>query len=56
MPFVYDDWWPNIDNVRFNEPAAQVAAVPQPGALALALAALGGLALSRRRPLAAQVR
>ncbi|HLL12361.1 MAG TPA: PEP-CTERM sorting domain-containing protein [Rubrivivax sp.] len=47
-PNVFDGWWPNIDNIRFNE-TAQPAQVAEPGALALVLAALAGLAVTRRR-------
>lgn len=48
-PGAFDGWWPNVDNVRFNEAAQAAAAIPEPGALALVLAALGALALTRRR-------
>ncbi|HZF78852.1 MAG TPA: PEP-CTERM sorting domain-containing protein, partial [Rubrivivax sp.] len=47
-PNVFDGWWPNIDNIRFNE-TAQPAQVAEPGALALVVAALAGLAVTRRR-------
>ena len=47
-PNVFDGWWPNVDNIRFNE-GVQPSAVPEPGALALVLAALAGVAVTRRR-------
>ena len=47
-PNVFDGWWPNVDNIRFNE-GVQPSAIPEPGALALVLAALAGVAVTRRR-------
>lgn len=49
---VFDGWWPNVDNIRFNE-EPRAGDVPEPAALALVLTGLLGISASRRRSPAA---
>jgi hypothetical protein len=43
-PGVYDGWWPNLDNIRYNENE-----IPEPGTLGLLGLSLAGFAASRKR-------